>query len=168
VSATASARFPAESRLALDAAVGTLLDIEAIKTTKARYFRLLDAQAWNELEDVFTPDVQFFSNDVGQSSERPTTIGARAFIERAQRLLVGAVSTHHGHMPEIEVVGDSATAIWAMYDMVEHRSDPMMRFTGTGHYHDEYRRGTDGRWRISVSTLTRIRRGPLPATEDAA
>ena len=55
-----------------------------------------------------------------------------------------------------------------MHDIVSHPTKLSMRFTGRGHYQDEYRLCDDGQWRISKATLTRIRMGPLPLLEVAA
>ena len=41
-----------------DPALQQLLDIEAIKQLKHRYFRLMDAKAWDELAAMFTDDAQ--------------------------------------------------------------------------------------------------------------
>ena len=61
---------------------------------------------------------------------------------------------HHGHMPEIEVLGDnSARGTWAMDDIVEL---PGLSLRGWGHYHEQYRK-EDGQWRICRIRLTRLR-----------
>lgn len=52
-----------------------------------------------------------------------------------------------------------------MTDVVSHPSDAAMRWSGRGHYDDEYRRGDDGVWRIAVTRLTRQRLDPLPLRE---
>jgi len=68
--------------------------------------------------------------------------------------LADAVTVHHGHMPEIEILdADRATGIWAMFDQVDL---PGLVLRGFGHYHDEYVR-SGARWRIHRSRLTRLR-----------
>ena len=78
--------------------------------------------------------------------------------------LAGAITTHHGHMPEIEITGpDTARGVWAMFDRVEWPSaadGTRVGITGVGHYLDEYVR-EDGDWRIARSRLERLRVDPL-------
>ena len=63
------------------------------------------------------------------------------------------ITTHHVHTPEIEVKGDTATAIWAMQD---RNIWPCGRkLLGFGHYHECYVR-SGGQWLIAESALTRI------------
>jgi hypothetical protein len=144
--------------MSTDARVQRLLDIEEIKRLKARYFRSLDLKDWDDLGDVFTEDAH-----VDYSLPGSNRVGRAAVIEFI-RAKVGPLRTvHHGHMPEIEVSGDTARGVWAMFDMVEgpEVGGPVMR--GYGHYHEEYVR--DGaRWRISRLRLTRLRtdRGVKP------
>ena len=145
-----------------------LWEIEQIKQLKARYFRLMDTKQWDDWADVFTPDCTFDYPD-----------GAIAWTGR-DRIVAecradprGSVTAHHGHMPEITLTGPTtATGIWAMEDQVEFTSPsggadddgapgdgaPDVRgFHGTGHYHEDYEKGTDGRWRIARLLLTRVR-----------
>jgi hypothetical protein len=49
--------------------------------------------------------------------------------------------------------------------VVSHPTETGMRFSGRGHYIDDYRRGDDGLWRIAVTRLTRQRLDPLPLRE---
>jgi hypothetical protein len=77
-------------------------------------------------------------------------------------LLDDAITVHHVHAPEITITGpDTATAIWAMDDLVTMFRPRERRFHGYGHYHDEYVR-TDQGWRISRTELTRLRVDKLP------
>jgi hypothetical protein len=139
-----------------------LADIEAIRQLKARYFRLLDTQRWDELGDVFTEDVHVEIQGTAER-QRPPIDGRAAFVDSLRDLLDGATSTHHGHTSEIDVDGDRATGIWAMFDDVEFPrgvpgvGGPAVRLRGTGHYHERYAKGADGRWRIARLELTRLR-----------
>lgn len=69
------------------------------------------------------------------------------------------MSVHHGHVPEIEILDDDhARGIWPMYDLVETPPESAYEsHTGWGHYAEEYRR-VDGRWLISRTQLTRLKR----------
>ena len=74
-----------------------------------------------------------------------------AFLEQT---LGGAVTVHHGHMPEIELTSPTtATGIWALQDVILWPDGGRMH--GYGHYHETYER-IDGQWRIRSSTLTRL------------
>ncbi len=137
-----------------------LLDIEAIKSLKARYFRFLDTKRWDEWALVFTEDV------VMEVPEANLVIHGRAdVVASVSGALDGATTVHHGHMPEIELTGpDAARGTWAMQDVVEWprpAEGPRVGLVGFGHYHEEYvRDGAD--WRIARTHLERIRVDPLP------
>ena len=74
-----------------------LLDIEAIKALKARYFRLLDTQQWDEWGLVFSEQV------VMEVPEAEMVNHGRAeVVDTVRAALTGARTVHHGHMPEIE------------------------------------------------------------------
>ncbi|MDT3445409.1 MULTISPECIES: nuclear transport factor 2 family protein [unclassified Pseudofrankia] len=135
--------------------VGTLVEIEKIKQLKARYFRLLDTKKWDDWADVFTPDLNLWVQDVPDV----TYTSRDEFLAAIVPMLTDAVTTHHGHMPEIDVTGsDTARGIWAMFDYVQLGSpDRPIRLKGYGHYHEEYRKGSDGQWRISSLRLHRLR-----------
>lgn len=131
-----------------------LLELEAIKQLKARYFRLMDTKQWLPFSQVFTDDVVV---DVSHDKNAPGgTIRGRADVVDFIRRAVGkAMTVHHGHMPEIELLGPSeAQGIWAMEDYVEFK--PSRGIRGYGHYHEEYRKEKGG-WRISKLKLTRLR-----------
>jgi uncharacterized protein (TIGR02246 family) len=125
-------------------------DLEAIRQLKARYFRLMDAKDWASMRDVFTDDVVM---DMTGAGGRLIT-GADEFMAGLQEILAGAVTVHHGHMPEIEVTSaTTATGIWALHDIVIWPDG--LRLDGYGHYHETYEK-VDGLWRIASSTLTRL------------
>jgi len=123
-------------------------DLEAIRQLKARYFRLMDTKQWDAWGEVFSEDA------VLQASPDPEErfVGREEIVARVSGYLADAVTVHHGHMPEIQVDGDRATGIWAMFDYVDM---PQLVLRGAGHYHEEYLRDA-GRWRIRASRLTRL------------
>ena len=130
-----------------------LVEIEAIKQLKARYFRLLDTKDWAEFPGLFTSaaemDVSEDAGGVGLISGRDRIA---AFVERA---VEGTRTVHHGHMPEIELTGaESARGVWAMFDCVEFANGS--GFRGYGHYVERYAK-EDGEWRIAALRLTRLR-----------
>jgi len=131
-----------------------ILDLEEIKQLKARYFRTLDTQAWDEFAQVFARDAVM---EVPEASL--VKRGREAIAASVSGVLKGARTVHHGHMPEIELTSEtSATGIWAMFDYVEL---PEFTLQGYGHYHEEYvKRG--GRWQIKSIRLTRLRCDVVP------
>jgi hypothetical protein len=142
--------------------VEELMEIESIKQLKGRYFRLLDTKQWSEWRDVFTedfyahvsgphPDIEFHSRE--------------EMVDSNAAVLQDAVTTHHGHTPEIEITGpNTAKGVWAMYDHVDM---PGQKFNGYGHYHEEYRKCEDGKWRIAKLRLTRLRVDMIASQTDS-
>jgi hypothetical protein len=132
-----------------------LLDIEAIKQLKARYFRFLDSKQWGEWGMLFTEDCV-----LEHAEEGTVQHGRETIVATVSAALTGCRSCHHGHMPEIEITGeDTARGTWAMYDYLEW--DPLddgtrVGLQGYGHYREEYVR-QDGGWRIARTRLERIR-----------
>jgi hypothetical protein len=134
-----------------------LYDIEQIKQLKARYFRLMDTKRWDEWADLFTEDCVVWVED-----QPDVTYTSRdEFVSSTSSILAEAVTAHHGHMPEITIEppgGDQALGIWAMEDYVQIPTpDGDITLRGYGHYHEHYRRGDDGRWRIASLRLERLR-----------
>jgi uncharacterized protein (TIGR02246 family) len=127
---------------------------EEIKQLKARYFRLMDTKQWEDWADVFTEDLDAWIEGYSDAS-----VGRDAFVSSVSAMLADALTVHHGHMPEIEVTGpQTARGIWAMFDYVKFTSpERQVELKGYGHYHEEYRKGADGRWRISSLKLSRLR-----------
>ena len=83
-------------------------DVEAIKQLKARYFRTMDTKDWAGMRQVFTDDVVVDTTDSGGG----VVTGADAFVAFLQETLAGAVTVHHGHMPEITLTSPTtATGI---------------------------------------------------------
>jgi len=72
--------------------------------------------------------------------------------------LDGVLTTHHGHMPEIEFTSPTtAEGIWSMEDMLKWPKGSRIReMHGYGHYHETYEK-VGGAWRIKTLKLTRLR-----------
>ena len=133
-----------------------LVATEAIKALKARYFRFVDTKDWNGLRAVFTDDAVI---EIPENFEQSFEVGP--FVDMVEAALANAISVHHGHMPEIEILSeDHARGIWAMNDMLAFAPGDAgltgaSRIIGSGHYHESYRRiGTE--WHIATLRLTRI------------
>ena len=133
-----------------------LADIESIKRLKARYFRCMDLGDWAGFGEVFARDA------VVGGGDRAVT-GRAAIVELIRTTCAGTRTAHQGFLPEIDVLGPGrASGIWAMTDYFEVRgTDPLVGFTGYGHYEDGYVL-EDGGWRIARSRLTRLKLVPFP------
>jgi hypothetical protein len=144
----------------VDAQAETLVAIEAIKTLKARYFRVMDAKDWPAFESLFTSDaIMDVSGELGGGESDAGIIRGNAAIRAFVQSAIDTVTTvHHGHMPEIEIESSSrARGIWAMEDqLVWPEGAPIRSLHGFGHYHETYERH-DGHWLIASLRLTRLR-----------
>jgi SnoaL-like domain len=139
--------------------VARLEIIEAVRVTKARYFRYIDQKRWDEFPTLFVEDVHIDVTDdiamMGLDPARGITIGRDRFARDVARLLDGVQTVHHGHMQEIEVSDEArATAITAMFDRLEFADGRVQ--TGYGHYEEEYALDS-GAWRIARMKLRRLR-----------
>jgi hypothetical protein len=133
--------------------------IEQIKQLKARYFRYVDTLEDDLYLDLFTDDLEWtlFKED-GREVEYSIRGKEEYRTWRASHRDVRLVgfSVHHGHMPEIEVVDDDhARGVWAMMDYLR-QPGPGRNYIGYGHYHEEYVRGQDERWRFAKVEITRL------------
>jgi hypothetical protein len=151
--------------------LGDLYDIQVLK---ARYFRYIDTGQWDSFRELFTEDLEYYIDDpslVGSAAGEPAFVGPDALVTYLSTSDPKRRSVHQGHMPEIEFIDDDiATGIWAVYAWGEYPTRGMTVQTH-GHFHERYRRGSDGRWRISSIRLTLLRMestGPTPAEDSSA
>ncbi|MFG2359030.1 nuclear transport factor 2 family protein [Streptomyces sp. NPDC048521] len=147
---------PAQSAAAPDAAVvQRLADIEDIRQVKARYFRYLDSKQWSQLAALFTAHPTI---DVGAKYG-----SGEELAERTAALLGEAPTAHQGFLPEIQVHGDRAEAVWAMEDYVSFPRGSSYKngFHGYGEYRDTYKR-INGHWYIDSTVLSRFRVDTVP------
>ncbi len=133
--------------------------IEAVRVTKARYFRYIDQKAWDRFPSLFVADVRIDVTDdmeaMGIDPARGITIGRDRFSRNVRRALEGVITVHHGHMQEVEVVdAEHATSITAMYDRLEFADGRVQH--GFGQYEETYALD-EGAWRIARMTLRRLR-----------
>jgi hypothetical protein len=134
-----------------------LLAIEEIKRLKSRYFYCLDYKDWARWKaEVWAPDGRLEVPEVSMIVE-----GVDNIIKYTSESAGNQISTHHGHMPDIEILSaDSAKGIWAMEDILRLPKDQPSRYGythlhGFGHYHETYVRSSVG-WRIKSTRLTRL------------
>jgi uncharacterized protein (TIGR02246 family) len=130
--------------------VEELVEVERIKSLKARYFRTLDTKDWQAYRAVFADDLVMDTSEAGGS----VVEGVDAFLEFLIPALSEAVTVHQGHTPEIELLSDdSAAGVWALQDIIWWPDGSVMH--GYGHYHEKYER-IAGEWKIKSSKLTRL------------
>ena len=143
----------------LERRIARLEAIEEIRRLKARYFRCVDTRNWAEFADLFTLDCEF---EFAESTSGAT--GRHEFLAAVAKHFASGISVLLGQEPEISILDEQrATGIWPMFDLVESPADSgYVNHTGWGHYTEEYRREPDGKWRISRSRLSRIKRVELP------
>jgi SnoaL-like protein len=138
-----------------DAAVQRLLDLEAIKQLKARYFLYMDTKEWDGWRELFTTDVRIEGTKQAPDATRDD------FVAGVRDALTGVRTCHQGHTPIIEFTGeDTARGVWAMWDELLFEdghpwSEGFPRRLGYGHYEEEYRK-EGGEWRISFLRLARL------------
>jgi hypothetical protein len=134
-----------------------LLAIEEIKRVKSKYFYGVDHQDW-ELwrREVFTSDISMLMPD----SQPDPIVGLDEVLTWVKPIMKGAVSIHHGHMPDIELLSDTtAKGMWAMEDQIfwpDATATGLTYLHGWGHYHETYERTPAG-WRIKTCRLSRLR-----------
>ena len=111
-------------------------DVEAIKRLKYRYWRHLDLKQWDELAVCFVEDAS-----VSYGGGKYVFRGVAAIIGFLRDSLgheTGAVTVHHGHHPEIDIVSDTtAKGSWALYNyMFNQKQNRGIRIGA--YYYDDY------------------------------
>ena len=134
-----------------------LASIEAIRQLKARYCRLVDTKQWARLKQQLTDGARLEGFGTIEDGVSPT-----AFVDTLTDILASAVTIHHVHNPEIQILGeDYARGIWAMVDYVQfanvsEHAGGNLGWVGWGYYEEEYAK-VSGDWRISHMRLVRVR-----------
>jgi hypothetical protein len=132
-------------------------DHEALRALKARYFRLMDTKDWSGFRALFCDDVVI---DLSESGGEVVT-GADDLLTFLTARIGDALTIHHGHSPEIDLLGETtAQGIWALEDRLIWPDGT--RVHGFGHYHETYAK-IDGEWRIRTQRLTRLHTDYRPA-----
>ncbi|MGY0498481.1 nuclear transport factor 2 family protein [Nocardia sp. FBN12] len=132
-----------------------LIAVEEIKRLKYRYFRTLDLKQWDEFGDCLAEDIQ--ARYGTQAMKEPLHYDSRDDVVTfmSENLGPGIITVHIANHPEIDVDGTVARGSWAFEDTVIV-PDYGMRIQGGGYYFDEYRRDSDGKWRIASTGYERI------------
>lgn len=129
-------------------AADDLLDLERIRQLKYRYFRFLDTKDWDGVASCFVPGATaaYPQRECGSRDE------IVSFLREA--MVPDLVSMHHGHHPEIELDGDSATGRWYLHDKVMVVPYDFA-LEGAAIYTDRYVRTDDG-WQMAHTGYERI------------
>ena len=133
-----------------------------IQCLKARYFRAVDTRDWDTLAKCFTDDATLWF-----AEHESATIPFRVALEKnIKHILEGAVSVHHGHIGEIDIISeDRAHAIWPMESRLywlEGKSNIGLQYShGYGHYHEDYVK-INGVWLIQHLKLTQLWKQAIP------
>ena len=138
-----------------------LHELRAIEELKYRYVRLIDTKAWDELETLFTPDATATYSDGKYSFEGRDAI--MAFL-RESMASTNMLTSHKVHQPEIAIDGNTATATWALEDVVVHL-DYNMRISGVAFYTDRYVKVGD-EWKIAHTGYRRVFEEMQPRDEN--
>lgn len=127
-----------------------MTDLDDIKALKYRYVRCLDTKDWDGFADCLMPDVTADYSGLRFDDRE-------ALVAYMRENLVGILTTHQVHHPEIAIDGDgvgaSATGRWYLYDRVlapEHD----FYLEGAAFYADRYLRTADG-WKITYTGYAR-------------
>ncbi|HLK12328.1 MAG TPA: nuclear transport factor 2 family protein [Candidatus Binatia bacterium] len=130
----------------LAARVRALEDVEEIKRLKYRYFRCLDTKRWDDLALCFTPDAT-----VSYGGGRYRFAGREAIMRFLRESLgeeTGTIGFHHGHHPEIELLGSTeARGVWALHNYLLNEGQARCVRMAC-HYEDRYVKAR-GAWRIA-------------------
>jgi ketosteroid isomerase-like protein len=127
-----------------------LMECRAIEELKYRYVRAVDTKDWDLLATTLEPDV------TAVYGTRLSFTGAAELVATLSRILDDSkITIHRLDQPEIRIDGDTATGTWALTDRIIRKKDRTV-LDGASYYHDRYRRGSDGAWRISRTAYDRL------------
>jgi bile-acid 7alpha-dehydratase len=146
-----------------------LLELEAIKRLKYKYFRCLDLKLWDEMRECFVEDATSAYGDGKYSFQGREQI-VQFLVDAMNRPT--ALSMHHGHHPEIEFTSDTtAVGVWALADVFIDL-DAGITIRGGAFYRDEYVK-VSGQWKIKSTGYQRtyeemVRRADIPSLQITA
>lgn len=144
---------------------GQLTAIEAIRQTKAKYWRGVDFGDGALVRSILAEDCELdFRGCCTDPKSGVDFLPVMNVVMRGREswksdALSEIVSVHHGHQSEIAITGeDTASGIWAFTDRLymPARKDFGV-LVGYGHYHETYLREAAGNWTIRTSRITRLK-----------
>ena len=129
-----------------------LVEIEAIKQVKYRYFRFLDLKMWDDIAELFVPEATCAYSAGAYSFD-----GRDAIVEFFRKSMGREtfLSSHKAHHPEITLNGDdTATGIWSLEDWVID-TQWGLDIRGAAFYTDDYVKRA-GEWKILHTGYKRV------------
>jgi hypothetical protein len=131
--------------------------IEDIQKMRASFVRFLDTKDWDALQALWTPDAVLDNTDQ-REARGDRVVGPATIIKYIRGGLDTAISVHHAHMPEIDILSPTtAKGVWAMEDRITWATGERAGMVnGFGHYTEDYEK-LDGRWLVKTFRLTRLR-----------
>jgi hypothetical protein len=142
-----------------------LVQMRLIEQLKYAYVRSIDLKEWDAIEDLFVPEATATYSDGKYSFDGRDAI--MAFL-RESMASTNMLTSHKVHQPEITLYpegrGDTATATWALEDVVVHL-DYNMEIRGAAFYHDTYVK-VDGAWKIKHTGYERVYEEMEPRAEN--
>ncbi len=140
----------------VSAAVAQMRAVDEIKALKYRYWRACDAKDPETFADCFVPRGAVI--DYGPMGAFDD---AAPMVEVFRRYGCARVDggyavldLHHGGHPEIELTGPGAARGRWLLQFRQLNTVARTETLAVGEYDDEYVRGDDGRWRMSVCRFT--------------
>jgi len=131
--------------------IRVMMDIEAIKKLKYRFYRCLDNRLWDEITECLAGNVtaSFYGGKFKFE-------GVDALIQFLKEGLIPTrISVHQSHHPEIEITGDdSATGVWSLQTYIIDRQ-ANISLGGVSLFQDEYVK-EEGEWKIKSTACSRI------------
>jgi hypothetical protein len=139
-------------------AIQKLVETDALKRLKGRYFYHLDKKEWDKWAALFVKEAVLLVDSGAPGPDMKTSRyeGIDRMVEHTSSVLTDKVITvHQGHTPLFEFDSDTeARGIWAMFDLIDRFEAGILR--GHGHYVETYRK-VDGEWKFTSVYLTRLR-----------
>lgn len=123
--------------------IATLLDERAIVRSLSRFARILDGKQWDELSEIFAPDICFdYGTGRDEQGMAALTRNMRRFLDRCggTQHLIGSIL--------VDIDGDRATSrayVQARHQRIDDPAGPI--FDSNGEYVDLWERRSEG-WRI--------------------
>jgi len=141
-------KFKSLSPEELNAAVGEMLERQAIIDLQSDYWWLIDSKQWDKWADVLTDDMAFYHNGVLVHQE-----GAAKHVEMTRGSLDYMISVHQGHQYKIKFTSaTTAEGRWVLNDILTVVQNGG-KIEGQGYYFFDYIKCDDGKWRIKTIRL---------------
>lgn len=134
--------------------------VQEITHMKSRYCRYVDTKQWDKLSNLMDKKISMDFRDP-QGTLLYSFENRKDMISLTSVMLQNAVTVHHVHNPEIELLSsNTAKAKWAMEDLIifpeSAEGAPFRTMHGFGHYHERLERTSHG-WTIKSLKLERIK-----------